>query len=472
MMESHWMGVRELGAAIRTGCLSPVRLTETLLERIARIDPEIHAFVSYDRAEALAAAAAAEAEIASGRDRGPLHGIPIGIKDVIDVRGVATTCQSRLRAGHVAKSDAEVVKRLREAGSVILGKLTTHEFALGGPSFDLPFPPARNPWNLDHHPGGSSSGGGAALAAGLLPLAVGTDTAGSIRNPASACGIVGLKPTYGLVSRAGIFPLAASLDHVGPMGRSVDDVRLLLQGIARREEYRTPRQCALPNHLANTNGGEPRLRGVRIGFVRHFHERDMSANSEVSTALESVARAVAQCGATVKSVVLPDLQRFATVNRILLQSEGWATHSRWLKERPHDYASSTRRRLLPGAFMTAEDYVKSQRHRAELIQAVQAVFREVDILLCASAMDPPCRIDDRAMLEMTYPRQARTPFNVTGHPAIALMAGLSSDGLPLSVQFAGRYFEESRLMDVAAAWEDVGGWKGRHPPEIACRNRG
>jgi aspartyl-tRNA(Asn)/glutamyl-tRNA(Gln) amidotransferase subunit A len=467
------MSVGELGLAIRQGGLSPVRLIEALLDRIVRMDPIVHAFVSYDRDGALAAARAAEAEIASGHYRGPLHGIPVGIKDVIDVRGVATTCHSKLRTGHVARTDAVVVGQLREAGAVILGKLATHEFALGGPCFDLPFPPARNPWNIDHHPGGSSSGGGAALAAGLVPLAVGTDTAGSIRNPASACGVVGLKPTYGLVSRTGTFPLAATLDHVGPMARSVDDVRLLLRVIAR------PEPCGQTGYRTVVNGEEPlavdarrRLRGLHIGFVRHFHERDISADPEVAAALESVAAALAQSGATVRSVELPDLKRFAAVSRILLQSEGWATHSGWLRERPQDYASCTRRRLLPGAFLTAEDYVKGQRHRAAMIDALQAVFREVDVLLCASAMDPPCRLDDQAMLEKTYPRQARTPFNVTGHPAIAMMAGLSREGLPLSVQFAGRYFDELRLLQVAQTWEEIGGWRDRHPADFDVRHAG
>jgi aspartyl-tRNA(Asn)/glutamyl-tRNA(Gln) amidotransferase subunit A len=470
MTALHWMSVGDLALAIRQGRLSPVQLVEALLDRIVRMDPLLHAFVSYDRENALASARAAEVEIASGRYRGPLHGIPVGIKDVIDVRGVATTCHSKLRSGHMADADAAVVVQLREAGAVILGKLATHEFALGGPCFDLPFPPARNPWNMDHHPGGSSSGGGAALAAGLLPLAVGTDTAGSIRNPASACGVVGLKPTYGLVSRAGIFPLAATLDHVGPMARSVDDVRLLLQVIARRGQRGQPEYHAVNAEEPGAMDARRTLQGLHIGFVRHFHERDVSADVEVAAALESVATTLAQSGATVRSVELPDLKRFAAVSRILLQTEGWATHSGWLRERPQDYGSSTRRRLLPGAFLTAEDYVKSQRHRATLIEALQAVFREVDVLLCANAMEPPCRLDDQPMLEKTYPRQARTPFNVTGHPAIAMMAGLSREGLPLSVQFAGRYFEEMKLLRVAEAWEEIGGWRDRHPPDFDRRD--
>ena len=220
MNDLHWMTVAEVARAIATRNLSPVELMEALLERIARLDPKLNAFIRLDADVAIHAARAAEAEIASGRQRGPLHGVPVGIKDIIDVAGLPTTCHSKLLIDNIASTDAVCVSRLRGAGAIVLGKLSTHEFAIGGPSFDLPWPPARNPWNTDHHPGGSSSGSGSGLAAGLFPMALGSDTGGSVRNPASACGIVGLKPTYGLVSRRGVFPLSFTLDHVGPMTRT------------------------------------------------------------------------------------------------------------------------------------------------------------------------------------------------------------------------------------------------------------
>jgi aspartyl-tRNA(Asn)/glutamyl-tRNA(Gln) amidotransferase subunit A len=454
MSALQWQSASQLALAIQRRELSPVWLVDAALERISQWDPVVHAFVTCDSAGARAAAGIAEEEIASGRYRGPLHGIPIGIKDVIDVCGLPTTCHSRLRLNHRARTDAAVVARLRQAGAIILGKLATHEFALGGPSFDLPFPPARNPWNTEHHPGGSSSGCGAALAAGLVPAAVGTDTAGSIRNPASACGVVGLKPTYGLLARDGVFPLAATLDHVGPMARSVDDVAVLLEAMGPPAQSACRPPCR--RDVAD-------LGGLRVGYVRNFHERDMPADPEVATALDTVARVLAEAGATVTTVELPDLQRFSLVSRIILQAEGWATHSSWLREQPESYCKSTRRRLLPGAFLTAEDYLRSQRWRRALLVAVEEVFRGIDVLLCASAMDPACRLDDQAELDRTYPRQARTPFNVTGHPALAMMAGLSRTGLPLSVQFAGRYFEEATVLRVARAWEKIGGWQDRHP---------
>src|SRR5438309_3251238 len=232
MNDLHWMTQVEAAGNIAARELSPVELMNALLERISRLDPKLHAFIRLDADAALAAARAAEAEIASGRPRGPLHGVPVGIKDIIDVAGLPTTCHSKILIDNIAASDAVCVARLRGAGAIVLGKLSTHEFAIGGPSFDLPWPPARNPWNTDHHPGGSSSGSGSGVAAGLFPMALGTDTGGSVRNPASCCGIVGLKPTYGLVSRRGLLPLLFTPDHIGPMTRTVADNALMLDVIA------------------------------------------------------------------------------------------------------------------------------------------------------------------------------------------------------------------------------------------------
>ncbi len=465
MTPLHWASATELADAFETRSLSPVELLDAVLQRIDRLDPALNAFIRLDPEGARSAAREAEREIAAGRRRGKLHGVPVGIKDIIDVAGLPTTCHSKIMLENVAAADATVVARLRAAGAVVLGKLSTHEFALGGPSFDLPFPPARNPWNPAHHPGGSSSGSGAGLAAGLFPLALGTDTGGSVRNPASACGIVGLKPTYGLVSRRGVFPLAHTLDHVGPMARTVADAALLLTAIGGHDAA-DPGSVDRPSSIFDDTIRKG-VRGLRIGYVRHFHEVDMPADAQVAAALDAVAAALAAEGAELRTVTLPDLNAFSSVNRILLQSEAWAIHGPWLRSRPQDYGRSARRRLLAGAFLTAEDYVLAQRRRASMIAAVDAVFSDVDVLLTASAMDAPCRIDDDAALSRTYPRQARTPFNVTGHPALAMMSGLSGDGLPLSVQFIGRYFDEATVLRTAAAWERIGGWQARRPPAFA-----
>jgi aspartyl-tRNA(Asn)/glutamyl-tRNA(Gln) amidotransferase subunit A len=458
----HWLSATEIARAFAAKTLSPVELVTALLARIAALDPKLNAFIRLDAEGAMQAAVQAEAEIAAGRHRGPLHGIPVGLKDIIDVTGLPTTAHSKILLENIAGTDATVTRKLRQAGAVIMGKLSTHEFAIGGPSFDLPFPPARNPWNREHHPGGSSSGSGAGVAAGLFPLALGTDTGGSVRNPASACGIVGLKPTYGLVSRHGVFPLSYTLDHVGPLTRTVADNALLLDAIAGRhpaDPGSIPTNAHSFGQLLDRG-----VRDLRIGFVRHFHEHDLSAHPEVATALEDAARVLQAEGARVHTVTLPTLTEFAGINRVILCGEAWSIHARWLRERPGDYGKLARRRLLPGAFMTAGDYVGAQRRRAEVIAEVEDRLRDYDVLMCASSMDPSSRMDDPDETARTYPRQARTPFNVTGHPALAMMSGLCRSGLPVSVQFAGRYFDDATVLRVAAAYERETEWHKKKPP--------
>lgn len=459
----HALTVAEAAALIAAHRLSPVELLADCLARIATLEPRLNAFIRLLAEDAMAAARAAEAEIARDGPRSALHGIPIGLKDIIDLAGQPTTCHSKLRLDHIATADAAVVARLRDAGAVFPGKLATHEFAIGGPAFDLPFPPARNPWNLAHHPGGSSSGSGAAVAARLLPAALGTDTGGSIRHPAAHCGLVGLKPTYGLVSRRGVFPLAFTLDHVGPLTRTVRDCSLLLGVMAGPDPLDPGNALRAPEDY--TRDLHQGLTGLTIGFVRHFHETDTPATAEVAAALEEAARVLAAEGATVRAVTLPPLGEFAAVNRAILGAEAGAIHEHWLRDRPGDYAALTRRRLLPGMFVTGADYMQAQRRRTQLVAAVEAAFGGVDLLLCASSMDPACRIDDPEAVERTYPRQARTPFNVTGHPAIGLMCGVSrAEGLPLGLQLVAPSFAEALLFRAAAAYERAAPWHAMAPP--------
>lgn len=451
MNAPHEMTLADAGALISAHQLSPVELLADCRARIAAVNPLIDAFIRATFDEAEAAARDAEAEIMRNGPRSPLHGIPIGLKDIIDLAGHPTTCHSRLRLDHVAQGDAAVVRSLRAAGAVFPGKLATHEFAIGGPAFDLPFPPARNPWNTAHHPGGSSSGSGAAVAARMMPAALGTDTGGSVRHPASHCGIVGLKATYGLVPREGVFPLAFSLDHVGPLTRTVRDAALMLNCMSGGGE----------DYLRDLGLG---LRGLRVGFVRHFHETDMPADPEMGAALEAAAQLLSREGAQVRTISLAPLDEFASVNRTILYGESSVVHEAWLRDRADEYAAVTRRRLLPGLFLPAVDFMHAARRRAQLVALVEAAFGEVDLLLTASSMDPACRIDDTPTIERTYPRQARTPFNVTGHPAITLMAGLSSGGLPLSVQFVAPSFREAMLLRAAHAFERAGPWRDMAPP--------
>lgn len=462
MTELHWLTASEASRAFAAKTLSPVELLTALLKRVEALDPRLNAFIRLDAEGAMDAARTAEKEIVQGRIRGPLHGVPVGIKDIIDVATLPTTCHSQVLINNIAKTDAVVVQKLRQAGAVIMGKLSTHEFAIGGPSFDLPFPPARNPWNPDHHPGGSSSGSGAGVCAGLFPVALGSDTGGSVRNPASACGIVGLKPTYGLVSRRGVFPLSFTLDHVGPLTRTVADNALMLDAIAGHDPADPGSSATQARYFGRML--DRGVRDLRIGFVRHFHETDMPAHPEVTAGLEDAARVLQAEGAEVRNVTLPALNEFSGINRVILCSEAWSIHAPWLRARPGEYGQLSRRRLLPGAFMTAGDYVGAQRRRLELIAAVEDALRDYDVLLCASAMDPSSRLDDPVETARTYPRQARSPFNVTGHPALAMMAGLSSNGLPTSVQFVGRYFDDATVLRVAAAYERATSWHKKRPP--------
>ncbi len=465
MTDLPWMGAAALAAAYASRELSPVEVVTALFDRIERLDGELNAFILPDREGAMATARAAETEIMAGRSRGPLHGVPLGVKDIIDVAGLPTTCHSKILQGNVAKTDSVVVAKLRGAGAIPMGKLSTHEFAIGGPCFDLPYKPARNPWNRDHHPGGSSSGSGSGLAAGFFPLALGTDTGGSVRHPASACGIVGLKPTYGLVSRRGVFPLSFTLDHVGPMARDAADAALLLEAMAGHDPADPGSAPAAALHATARLGDG--VAGLRVGYVRHFHETDTQAHPEVAAALDGVTAALTAQDAVVRPIVLPPLAEFTAVNRTILAAESWSIHAPWLRTRPGDYAAMTRARLLTGAFIGAGDYVGAQRARLALIRAVNDAFREVDVLLCASSLDPACRIDDAAEVARTYSRQCRMPFNVTGHPALAMMSGLSRDGLPLSVQFVGAYHADALLLRVAAAYEKTASWR-RERPKLAA----
>lgn len=451
MTDIAWAGIAELNEAFASGALSPVEATQALINRADRLEPHLNAFVLRENDSALAAAKASEIRWKKKEPLGTLDGIPYGLKDIIDAAGLPTTCHSRLRLDAVARKDARVTQLMNESGAVRLGKLATHEFAIGGPAFDLPFPPARNPWNRDHHPGGSSSGAGTAIAAGMLPFALGSDTAGSIRNPAGACGIIGVKPTYGLVERDGVFPLAPSLDHIGPLCRSMADAALLLDILAEH-----PRRAA--QYGVDLNKG---VKGLKIGVVRGLIE---GTDPQIQVALNSAIAALRDGGALIVDIALPDLSLMQAVSRVILQSEAWAVHGKDLRERSELYSNTTRRRLMPGAFLTAEDLTQAQRLRHRLIADVEAALTKHDLLLAPNSYDPICRIDDDAMLFHTYARQARAPFNLTGHPALAQPAGFCSAGLPISLQLVARYFDEVTLLRAGQSLEEALGLTRRHPP--------
>ena len=348
MTDLAFMTMAEASRLIRARKLSPVELTAALLARITALDGFYHAYIEVTAETALAQAKEAEAEIMAGTWRGPLHGVPYALKDIFDVAGMATTCHSKLQVGHCAAADATVVARLSEAGAVLLGKLALHEFATGGPTRELPWPPALNPWDLDVHPGGSSSGSGVAVVAGLAPGTLGTDTGGSVRNPATCCGVIGMKPTYGLVSRTGVFPLSFSLDHVGPLTRTVEDNAMLLGAIAGHDSAdRSSTTRPLADSLENLHAG---VKGLRIGVIAHFYTEDLIGSPEQVAAITTAADVLRRLGANVQPVRLSPLSRWTDCGRTIQFAEAYAVHERDFQQRPEDYGppQAVARRLHPG----------------------------------------------------------------------------------------------------------------------------
>jgi len=462
MTQLDYLSIAEASRLIRRHDLSPVEFTEALLARIAALDPVYHAYIAVTADIARAEAKAAEAEIARGHWRGPMHGISYALKDIFDVAGLPTTCHSKLRIGHRATCDATVVRRLREAGAVLLGKLSLHEFANGGPTLELPWPAARNPWNTDLHPGGSSSGCSTAASTGMAPATLGTDTGGSVRNPATCCGVIGMKPTYGAISRAGVFPLAFSLDHVGPITRTVEDNAILFQAIAGHDP--ADPGSVRHEHADCVAGIRQGIKGLKIGVIAHFYEEDLEPDPQYVTAINGAIEVLKKLGAEVKPVRLSPLAQWMDCGRVIHYAEAYAIHERDLQERPQDYAAITRRRMLGGAFIAASEYVKAQQLRTVLCAEYRAMLREVDALITLSSYDQPCRIDDDEAITRTYERQCRMPFNVAGAPAISVPTGFSKEGIPLAMQITGRIFDEAMVYRVAFAYCEAAGWTERHPP--------
>jgi aspartyl-tRNA(Asn)/glutamyl-tRNA(Gln) amidotransferase subunit A len=457
--DPQFLTIAEAAPLIRAKKLSPVELTEIFLARINQLDGRLNSFILVLAETALADARRAEAEIAAGGSKGPLHGIPIGLKDIYNTAGVATTGHSALFKDHVPAEDATTVRKLREAGAIVLGKLSTHEFATGGPSFDLPWPPARNPWDLDRMPGGSSSGSGAAVSAGLCMGAMGTDTGGSIRFPAAMCGIAGHKPTYGLVSRRGILPLSFSLDHGGPMCWTAEDCALMMAALAGHDPGDPgSADVSVPDFSVSAGAG---LAGVRIGVVRHFFETDAPADAEMAAAVDAALPVFRDLGATVQDVTLAPLGAFSDVCNLISRSESYAIHERYLTTTPELYGELGRRRLSAGAMIRASDYVNALRHRAILVARVAEVMKTVDVLLTPGWQAPAARFDETGVLN---PPNYTAPFNVTGSPALTIGNGLSRAGLPLSLQIAGRPFEDPLVLKVGAAFEAATAFRTMRPP--------
>ncbi|AWV21076.1 Amidase [Roseomonas mucosa] len=462
------LSIAEAGAKLRDGSLTSATLTRHALDRIAKLDGALHAFVLVTEERALEDAARADAELAAGTDHGPMHGIPYALKDIYDTAGIRTTCHSKLLIDNVPGRDSVVAAKLASGGGVLLGKLATHEFAMGGPSFDLPFPPARNPWNTGHITGGSSSGSGAAVAAGMVRMAMGSDTGGSIRGPAAYCGTVGLKPTYGLISRRGVFPLSYTLDHCGPLTRSVEDAAITTELLAGFDPL-DPASADKPK--ADLRSGlEDGVAGLRIGMPRNLYRDAEGLSPEVYDAIERVGQALEAAGAIVEEVTLPDYALFNACGRVILTAEAFAIHEKDLRKRPEDYGELFLMRIVTGAAISSADYIQAQRLRRELSLAVnREALKTYDVLLTACALGPaPAFADCPPDRPVFWPIQSM-PFNVTGNPALSMPAGLSTSGLPLSAQLVGRPFDEATLLRVGRAVEKAtASWGATAPALLAA----
>ena len=458
--ELHDLSIAAAARMLARREISPVELTRALLDRIAAIDPQLNAFLLVTADRALDQARTAEAEIMAGTYRGALHGIPIGLKDVYCTRDIRTTGHSRTRADFVPDFDATTVRLLDRAGAVLLGKLATHEFAHGGPSFDLPWPPARNPWARDHATGGSSSGSGAGVAAGLMLGALGTDTGGSIRNPAALCGIVGLKPTYGRVSRYGVWTNSYSYDHAGPMAWTVTDCALMLQAIAGHDPM-DPASAArpVPDYAAALTGD---IRGLRVGVLRHLYEQDLQVAPAVHTAMDAALDVLRGLGAVVEEARIRPAQDYYDVKIVGAESELYAVHKPDLRTRLGAFGEDFLGRSLAALLITGADYVQSTRERRAMIAEMAPLYARYDVLVTAGPGPAP-RLDSWRTIAFWRTPSLATPFNVTAGPALAQCIGFTPGGLPLSMQVAGRPFDEATVLRVAAAYEAATPWRARRP---------
>ncbi len=452
----------DAGDLVGAGKVSPVELTNACLARIERLNPVLNAFITVTGQQALADAKAAEAEIARGRRRSRLHGIPIALKDLVDTAGVRTTAGSAVFADRVPSDDADVVRRLKAAGAVVLGKLNMHEFAYGDTSAQSHFGPVRNPWHREHVPGGSSGGSAAAVAAGLCYGALGSDTGGSIRQPAAYCGIVGLKPTYGLVSTRGVVPLSWSLDHIGPMCRTVADTAILLQAIAGYDPLDTNSLAATPPDYARAL--RARVSMLRLGVPRSvFYE---NVDPEIEQAVSAALQVLRGLTRPIRDVELPPYTTLPVVG-----AEAYAYHAPYFTKTPELYQPMTRRRLEAGSTVSAASYIAGRRELDRLRRAVGAVFSTVDLLITPTAPIPPATIEAAVTDPGTPPAggvapslRNTQPFDIYGLPTISIPCGFTRSGLPIGLQISGPRLGEPRVLALAHAYEQATEWHRRTPP--------
>jgi aspartyl-tRNA(Asn)/glutamyl-tRNA(Gln) amidotransferase subunit A len=452
------LSLAEASELVRLRKISPVELTQASLERIDKLDGKLNAFITVTGETALAEARVAEAQIARGEWCGPLHGIPIALKDLVETAGVRTTAASALRKDNVPVKDAEVARRLRAARAVCVGKTNLHEFAYGGSSAISSFGPVRNPWsdfgNGERSPGGSSGGSAAAVATGMCFAAIGTDTGGSIRQPAAYCGIVGLKPTYGRVSAEGVVPLSWMFDHVGPMTRTVKDAALVLAAIADGAD-----------HVASLDAPVSEL---RVGVLRELFFEGIDA--EIAGAMEQALRVIGTLASEVRDAppLVPDYAGMMKVYTAVLTAEAYAYHKDDVAKAPEAYQPATLKRILAGAKVTREEYEAGKREVQRVRAAIGEVFKGVDVLITPTVAVPPYRIDELIESESARPRELEMlrdtrPINFFGLPAISMPCGFTRAGLPIGIQIIGGLSAEATVLRLAHAYEQATEWHNRRP---------
>jgi aspartyl-tRNA(Asn)/glutamyl-tRNA(Gln) amidotransferase subunit A len=459
----------EVAAKIAARKLSPVEATQAALDRIAALDGTLNAFVTVLEDEALVRAREAEAEIAAGASRGPLHGVPVSVKDLFLTKGVRTTASSRVLSEHVPDEDATVVRRLREAGAVLIGKTNMLEFAYAAVHPD--FGPSPNPWDLSRSSSGSSSGSAVAVAAGMGYGSLGSDTGGSIRLPAAYCGIVGLKPTYGRVSRHGAIPVSWSCDHVGPMTRTVADCAALLGAIAGEDPRdTTSARLPVPDYPAGLERG---VAGMRIAIADPYLRQHV--DPEVRRLVEAAIQCLASLGASVEEIALAPPAEAVPALLGIITPEATVYHLPWLRERPGDYSQAVRERLELGAITPAVSYIQAQRVRRRIADEFLAAMQDVDVLVtptgptAATPLEGDLITGDEADPALLAAAMNFTgPHDLTGFPALSIPCGFTAGGLPVGLQLIAKPFDEATLLAAAHAYEQATDWHRRLPPVVAA----
>jgi aspartyl-tRNA(Asn)/glutamyl-tRNA(Gln) amidotransferase subunit A len=458
-----YLSIAEAAALVETRTVSPIELTDAMISRAQALDGDLHAYLKKTFETAREEAKAAEAEISAGAYRGPLHGIPFAIKDIYETAGVETTAGSKLQTPHVPAQDAHTISLLRHAGAVMLGKLNLHEWAMGGTNVNYFFPTPKNPWDQTRITGGSSGGSGLALAAGLCYGSLGTDTRGSIRMPASVCGITGLKPTYGRVSIRGIIPLVWSLDHSGPMARTAEDCALILNAIAGFDPL-DPTSVDQPtdDYVAAVRDSST-LSGLRVGVPREFFFDANEVDAEILSAVETSIGVLRELGAEVRDIAFPDPVHYQ--DNMLFNAESAAYHEERLRERPEELSPLPRERMKSSQSITGMDYARARWRQLEFKQKVAGILREVDLILTPTTPVPPLKIVD---IEPAGPGRVMArhtaPFNTLHVPTISLPCGFTSEKLPVGLQLAGRWWEEGLVLRAAHAYQQATDWHKRRPP--------